>query len=72
MSAYEALAASYDGLTRDIPYERILRFWHSLLQRHGKTPHTVLDLACGTGSGRPCSGCGFRSRWIACCAVWTV
>ena len=50
MSAYEALAASYDGLTRDIPYERILRFWHSLLQRHGKTPHMVLDLACGTGS----------------------
>lgn len=50
MSAYEALAASYDGLTRDIPYEKILQFWHSLLLRHGKAPHTVLDLACGTGS----------------------
>ena len=27
MESYEALAASYDGLTRDIPYEKYLRFF---------------------------------------------
>ena len=50
MSCYEALAASYDGLTRDIPYEKYLRFFKTLLRRHGVTATTVLDLACGTGS----------------------
>lgn len=50
MSCYEALAASYDGLTRDIPYEKYLRFFKTLLRRHGVTAATVLDLACGTGS----------------------
>ena len=50
MSCYEALAASYDGLTRDIPYEKYLRFFKTLLRRYGVTATTVLDLACGTGS----------------------
>ncbi|MBP3633227.1 MAG: methyltransferase domain-containing protein [Oscillospiraceae bacterium] len=50
MSAYEALAFSYDGLTQDIPYEQMLSYMEALLQRHGKRPETVLDLACGTGS----------------------
>ena len=50
MSCYEALAASYDGLTRDIPYEKYLRFFKTLLRRHGVTAATALDLACGTGS----------------------
>ena len=50
MSCYEALAASYDGLTRDIPYEKYLRFFKTLLRRHGVTATSVLDLACGTGS----------------------
>ena len=50
MSCYEALAASYDGLTRDIPYEKYLRFFKTLLRRHGVKATTVLDLACGTGS----------------------
>lgn len=50
MSAYEALASSYDGLTRDIPYEEILHFWEKILREHGKRPKSVLDLACGTGS----------------------
>ena len=50
MSAYEALAFSYDGLTQDIAYEETLNFVESVLQRLGKTPKTVLDLACGTGS----------------------
>ena len=50
MSCYEALAASYDGLTRDIPYEKYLRFFKSLLKQYGVKPKSVLDLACGTGS----------------------
>ena len=50
MSAYEALAFSYDSLTLDIPYEQMLSYMEALLQRHGKRPETVLDLACGTGS----------------------
>ena len=50
MSAYEALAASYDALTYDIPYEKILQFWETLLKRYRLRPETVLDLACGTGS----------------------
>ena len=50
MSAYEALAFSYDALTQDIPYEQMLSYMEALLQRHGRQPETVLDLACGTGS----------------------
>lgn len=50
MSSYEALAASYDSLTRDIPYERYLRFFKTLLRRFGVKAETVADLACGTGS----------------------
>ena len=50
MSAYEALAGSYDSLTRDIPYEDMLTYMEALLQRHGVRPESVLDLACGTGS----------------------
>ena len=50
MSVYEALAASYDGLTYDIPYDDVLRFMQQLLNKAGVKPETVVDLACGTGS----------------------
>lgn len=50
MNAYGALAASYDGLTRDIPYPEMLDFLETVLQTLGRSPKTVLDLACGTGS----------------------
>ena len=50
MSAYEALAFSYDSLTQDIPYEQMLTYMEALLQRHEVRPASVLDLACGTGS----------------------
>jgi len=50
VSAYTALADSYDSLTHDIPYEDMLAYMEALLQRHGVRPETVLDLACGTGS----------------------
>ena len=50
MDAYEYLAASYDALTYDIPYEQMLRFMQAVWQKFGLTPKTVVDLACGTGS----------------------
>lgn len=50
MSAYDALAASYDGLTQDVAYDSILSFLERLLQKAGLRPERVLDLACGTGS----------------------
>lgn len=50
MSAYESLAASYDRLTNDVPYEDILHFAQERLAERGITPRSVLDLACGTGA----------------------
>ncbi len=50
MSAYEALAGSYDSLTYDIPYGKMLDYMEALLQKHDLRPQSVLDLACGTGS----------------------
>lgn len=50
MNAYGALASSYDGLTRDIPYEEILDFLETILQTVGRSPKKALDIACGTGS----------------------
>ena len=69
--AYENLAGCYDQFTRDVDYVR----WADYLERHfarSALPiHTVLDLACGTGSltlelarrgnvaiDAPCSGNG--------------
>ena len=48
--AYEALAASYDRLTNDIPYEAVLAFYRQILAQYGAAPATAVDLACGTGS----------------------
>lgn len=48
--AYEYLAGCYDRFTADVPYAA----WADYLEKHfarSKLPiHTVLDLACGTGS----------------------
>lgn len=50
MNAYQSLAASYDALTYDVPYEKVLQFCKRLFVRFGCKPRSVLDLACGTGS----------------------
>lgn len=50
MSAYESLAISYDRLTNDVPYEKILAFIQEILTERGLAPRSVLDLACGTGA----------------------
>ena len=48
--AYEYLAGCYDRFTADVPYAA----WADYLEKHfarSKLPiHTVMDLACGTGS----------------------
>ena len=48
--AYEALAAVYDRLTNDVPYEAVLEFYHRILDAYGLRPSSAVDLACGTGS----------------------
>lgn len=50
MSAYGALAASYDGLMADGAYRRRAAFLARRLKKSPIPVHTVLDLACGTGT----------------------
>lgn len=50
MDAYHALAESYDRLTSDVDYDKIVAFYHRILERERVQPRTAADLACGTGS----------------------
>ena len=50
MESYSALAASYDELTQDVGYEKRAAFVEKLFLRSHIPVHTVLDLACGTGT----------------------
>ena len=51
MASYEFLAASYDELMRDADYSRRADFVEKLFLRAAKRDvHTILDLACGTGT----------------------
>lgn len=50
MSAYEPLAAAYDGLTADVGYEKRADYLEKLFARSHIPVRTVLDLACGTGT----------------------
>lgn len=50
MSAYEALAASYDRLTNDVDYAAVAEFARTLWEQAGLKPRRIADLACGTGS----------------------
>jgi len=50
MSAYEALAGAYDSLTQDVQYQKRADFLERLFARCKQPIHTVLDLACGTGT----------------------
>ena len=50
MSCYEGLAASYDCLTEDVAYARRAAFLQKLMKKSRIPVHTVLDLACGTGT----------------------
>ncbi len=50
MNAYHALANSYDRLTNDVDYEKIVAFYHQILEQENIRPRSAVDLACGTGS----------------------
>ena len=50
MESYESLAFSYDELTQDVEYESRADFVEKLFGRAKIPVHTVLDLACGTGT----------------------
>ena len=50
MSSYDALASSYDGLMADGSYRKRAAFLERLFRRSAIPVHTVLDLACGTGT----------------------
>lgn len=50
MASYEHLAPLYDELMRDAAYTRRADFVEKLMRRAEREVHTVLDLACGTGT----------------------
>ena len=50
MTSYQALAGVYDSLTGDVDYKKRADFIEKLLHRSKLSVHTLLDLACGTGS----------------------
>ncbi|MBR2311444.1 MAG: methyltransferase domain-containing protein [Oscillospiraceae bacterium] len=50
MDAYHTLAASYDRLTNDVDYSKIVDFYFQILRTEELAPRTAVDLACGTGS----------------------
>ena len=50
MSSYEALAGTYDALTGDVAYEKRADYLEKLFKKSRIPVHTVLDLACGTGT----------------------
>ena len=45
----------YDSLTEDVQYEKRAAFLQKLLAKSTIPVHTVLDLACGTGTMRSSS-----------------
>ncbi len=50
MNGYGVFAAFYDALTGDVDYAAWADYLLALFARYGSHPHTVLDLACGSGS----------------------
>ena len=50
MNCYNALAGTYDALTGDVGYEKRADWLEKLLSRSPRPVHTMLDLACGTGT----------------------
>ncbi|MDD7288503.1 MAG: class I SAM-dependent methyltransferase [Clostridiales bacterium] len=49
-ATYDALAGCYDAMTEDVNYPAWADFLEKLFRREKKPVHTVLDLACGTGT----------------------
>ena len=47
---YGPLAAQYDALTGDVPYEKLTDWYETAFTHRERAVHTVLDLCCGTGT----------------------
>lgn len=47
---YDALASCYDAMTEDVNYPAWADFLEKLFSREKRPVHTILDLACGTGT----------------------
>lgn len=47
---YDALAGCYDAMTEDVNYPAWADFLEKIFARQPRPVHTVLDLACGTGT----------------------
>ena len=50
MSSYDALASSYDSLMTDGSYRKRANFLEKVFKKSAIPVHSVLDLACGTGT----------------------
>jgi SAM-dependent methyltransferase len=48
--AYAQFANQYDRLMSDMPYPSWLSFLRQCWEQYNVTPHTIVDLGCGTGS----------------------
>lgn len=48
--AFTAIPALYDLLMDGVPYRQWVVYLHQLFAQHHARPHTILDLACGTGN----------------------
>ncbi len=48
MNCYDGLARFYDELM-DFDYAALCDYYESVFAKYNRRPHTVLDLACGTG-----------------------
>lgn len=48
--SFGPVAAHYDALMAGVPYRFWVRYLAQLWAKHGITPKTILDLACGTGT----------------------
>jgi len=50
MSIYRSLAECYDQLNSSVGYEKWVDYLESHFRRCGKKIHSIIDLACGTGT----------------------
>lgn len=48
--SYQRFAYVYDQLMKDAPYDNWLLFIERVIRKYDHPMHTILDLACGTGS----------------------
>jgi len=62
---YSEFAAIYDAVMRDVAYEMWADYVEEICRRHGLTPATLLDVACGTGNSTlPFAARGYRTAGV--------